>query len=120
MSNPVKGTVTHEIDGKTITLRLGTNEWCELEEEHGKKTSEILADFAKAVDASILDMRFLRSLFRAAISAEQPEATVANAGELMSEIGLTEAATLIGRTIQAGMPEVPDQPGKPEKPAARR
>ncbi|MGO6999015.1 hypothetical protein [Rhizobium leguminosarum] len=112
MTNNVRGVLTQEIDGETYTLCLSANEWCDLEEEHGKSTVQILKAFQEMASKEDLDMRFLRSIFRAALSYGKPGITYAEAGRLMQACGLVEAATLVGRVAMLSLPE--EKPtGKP-------
>jgi hypothetical protein len=120
MGNAIRGTVTCEIDGERLELLLATNEWCELEDEFGKTTDEILAEFFKDTEAQKLKMQFLRRLFLAALSSSKPEMTLEEAGTIMTRLGLVEAATLLGRTIVASLPKAEAAPaGAPGKPKAR-
>lgn len=124
MSNPVKGTVTHEIDGKTVDLMLSMNEWCELEDELGMKTTDILKRFQMAADAEELDMRFFRSLFRAMLSSALPDITHRDAGRHAAEMGMVEAFELLGKVIMASMPDDAEggdnRPGKPNRKTRRK
>ncbi|MBY5689342.1 hypothetical protein [Rhizobium leguminosarum] len=114
MTNAVRGIVTAEIDGKTVTLCLSANQWCDLEEEHGKSTRHILGRFEEMAAEEDLDMRFLRSLFRAALSYSQPDVTLEQAGAIMQACGLVEAAKLVGQAAVLSMPEVKGTAGKPK------
>ncbi|MBP1842010.1 hypothetical protein J2046_000254 [Rhizobium petrolearium] len=119
MTNTVRGIVSHEIDGERLDFCLSANEWCELEDEFGKKTDEILKDFGTMAENEQLDMRLLRSIFRAAVSYSKQNITLQEAGALMRSLGLVESAALIGTVIVASMPEVKAGPGKPKRAAAR-
>lgn len=122
MTNSARGVVSREIAGETIKFRIATNEWCELEDEFGKTTDEILKDFFAGIQAGTLTMKGLRKFFRAALSASRPGITEEEAGEVMSDLGLAEAGTLLGEVIIASMPqaEAKPAPGKPARPAGRR
>jgi hypothetical protein len=113
MTNQARGIISAVIDGNPLELRIATNEWCDLEDEHGKTTDELANGFQNMAAAEKLDMRMLRSFFRAAASYSKPGITHDEAGELMTKHGLVESALLIGRVIITSMPEVKTQVGKP-------
>lgn len=121
MTNKVRGIITATIEGESLNLRISTNEWCELEDEFGQSTTQLLKRFNEMVASEALDMRFLRSFFRASLLGAKPDITHEAAGALMSAHGLIEAAQLTGRVIVASMPEVKEAPpGKPKKPPVQR
>lgn len=121
MTNTIRGTVSREIDGERYNFRLSANEWCELEDEFGKRTDELLKEFFAMVGAAQLDMRILRSYFRAAMSSDGGSVSHADAGRLMAAMGLTDAAALLGEVIVLSMPEHKPEPkggavtGKPAR-----
>jgi hypothetical protein len=118
MTNQTRGIISLPFNGENLQLRIATNEWCELEDEHGKSTDEVAAEFFEMAQSAKLKMHLLRSFFRAALSGARPGITHGEAGAIMTEIGLVQAAEVIGKVIIASMPEV-KEPGKP-KAAARR
>ncbi|WP_180901940.1 hypothetical protein [Martelella soudanensis] len=123
MSNPVKGTVTHEIDGETVELMLGMNEWCELEEELGMETTAILRRFQAMADEEKIDMKFFRVLFRGMLSSASPEVTHKDAGRIAATMGLINAFRLLGEVIMASIPsdaEGDDKQPKKQNRATRR
>ena len=67
----------------------------------------------------MLNMKFMRSVFRAALSGDRPDISDRDAGEIMSELGLPEAARLIGEVIKASMPDQ-EETERPTRAAARR
>lgn len=115
MSNSKRGEIGYEIDGERHILRISTNEWCALEDLHDKPTNELLAEFMTSLQAERLNMRFVRSFFWAAMLGENPDATEKDAGVVMSDLGLTEAAGLLGRAIAASMPDAKEGNENPPK-----
>lgn len=105
MTNSVKGVVTREIDGKTYGFRLGTNEWCELEDALSKSTTAIVRDLEAMAKGKDVDQRLFRAIFRAALSFSDPEATAHDAGNLMEAMGLEQAGLLVVEVVQLGMPK---------------
>lgn len=114
MPNLKRGEVGFDLDGERYILRLATNEWCALEEEHGKTTDELIADFMGQLQAERLNMRFIRSFFHAALIGSKPEATADDAGAIMSDMGMVEAAQKLALAIQASMPEAPENANPPK------
>lgn len=106
MSNEIRGVISEEILGERLALRLSANEWCELEDEHGKSTDEILKDFGAMVQEGNLRLNMLRSLFRAAMSGAKPGITHAEAGNIMAEVGLVDVGRIVGEVIVASLPQV--------------
>ncbi|TDK35198.1 hypothetical protein E2F50_13130 [Rhizobium deserti] len=119
MTNSVRGIITAEIDGERLAFLLSANEWCELEDEFGKTTDVLLKEFGEMAEQEHLDMRIMRSFFRAAVSDAKPGITMREAGRLMQIHGLVESARLIGEVIVASMPEVKSDAGKPKATAGR-
>ena len=118
MGNINRGQVSETIGGTPYVFRIATNEWCDLEDEHGKTTDELIAEFFDLVSAGRLKMAYLRSFFRAALVGSMPQITHHEAGEIMSNMGLVEAGGLLGRIIAASIPDVDgDAPENPQKAA---
>ncbi len=118
MTNQIRGVVSEDILGERLALRLSANEWCELEDEHGKTTDEILKDFFGMVEAGNLRLTLLRSLFRASLSLAKPGITHAAAGDIMAEVGLVDVGRIVGEVIVASLPKV--EPGAAGAPGKRR
>lgn len=106
MANLHRGQVSETIGGEDYVFRIATNEWCELEDEHDKTTDELISEFFRLVSAGRLKMTYLRSFFRAALVGTRPDLTHAEAGEIMSNMGLVEAGALLGKVIAASIPDV--------------
>lgn len=120
MANPHKGEVSATIDGTEYVFRIATNEWCELEAEHGKTTDELITEFYAMAAASKLDMSRVRSFFRAALSGSMPDIDHKEAGAIMSDMGLVDAAGLLGRVISASLPDDEEGEKKPRPPKAAK
>lgn len=119
MTNPVRGVISHDLADRRLRLRLSVNEWCELEEELGKDCSQIISELFQSIATGRLNQTFLRALFRAAVSFDQPDITAKAAGDIMADVGMVESAALLGRVVAASMPE-PDKKGGTEKPGERK
>lgn len=120
MTNQIRGVISEEILGERLALRLSANEWCELEDEHGKSTDEILKDFVTMVQDGNLRVTLLRSLFRASLAMAKPGITLDEAGNLMAEIGLPEAGRIVGEVIKAALPEAEAGPPTKGAPGKRK
>ena len=91
--------VTFAAQGKTLRLRFGINALCELEEQHDIGMAEI---GAKLQDKPRLG--FLRSVFAIGLRDEQPDMTDAEAGEIMTDIGMDQVGDLLGKALTAAFP----------------
>lgn len=114
MANMHRGEVSETIGGETYVFRIATNEWCELEDEHGKTTDELIAEFFQLVSVGKLKMTYLRSFFRAALVGTRAGISHRDAGEIMSDMGLVEAGALLGKVISASIPD--PEPADTENP----
>lgn len=121
MTNQIRGVVTREIGGEMIELRLSANEWCGLEDEFGKQTSELMAEFIAELQAGKLNMKVIRAYFRAALSSAMPGITHSQAGDVMAKMDLVSAAALLGEVISASVPQADEhgEPGKPKAPTRK-
>ncbi|RYC10074.1 hypothetical protein [Ciceribacter ferrooxidans] len=123
MTNEIRGIVSKDILGERLDLKLAANEWCELEDEHGKSTDEILTDFFGMVESGKLRIKMLRSLFRASLSSAKPGLTLQGAGDIMAKMDLVEVGRIVGEVIVASLPQQNQEenaaPGKPKPPAKR-
>ena len=96
-----RGEVPFQAGGQSYILRLAVNEMAKIEEHFG-------LPFAKAVekiqgnDALVGDI-----LFFFATAMKMP---VEEAGEIMSDLGMGEAAELIGKSLAAAFPEDDESP----------
>jgi len=98
MSNPLKGEVTFDAQGETYTLAFPINSLIALEERLGCG----IVNIGDQLNAGAT-MGTIRALFWAGLIANH-NLTEADAGELMDEIGLAEAATLAGQSLSQSMP----------------
>lgn len=95
MANPLRGEVGFEADGKSYTLRFGTNELVSLEQRLGVKArqfGEVLADAS---------FEQVRAIFTIGLQRHHNGTTDEAAGDVMDAIGLQEVAGLIKRAIEA-------------------
>lgn len=97
MSNPHRGEVTVEADGRTWTLKLGANALIELEQQLGGGLAEKLQDEATS------KVLIVRSVIWAAARKHHPDITEERAGELIDDIGLTEAMDLVQKLFAFAM-----------------
>ncbi len=111
MANPLKGEAALALSGRQFTMVFDFNAMCTLEEATGKTAESLLED----LDGDRLAMRDLRALVWASLQARQPELSLRDAGDLLSE----DAPAVTGALIEAigrAMPAVPEN----KKKAARR
>lgn len=100
MASPI-GKVTFEAGGATRSLQFTTNALCLAEERSGKRLIEIATELEIGVSMSTL-----RVLFWAAGSDR--EATLAQVGDLIDEIGVSKARQLALDAFAAAFPLAED------------
>lgn len=102
-ANKHRGEVELKAGDKTYVLRYTTNALVRLEDELGKPATVLGDSFREA-----------RALFWAGLLHAHPEITVEQAGEIMDEVGLTEAVQKAGEALRLAFPNAVKQvnPGK--------
>lgn len=100
MANGFKGEATAQVDGKTFTLRLDFNAMCAFEEATGRDAMEVL----EGLERGKYRATDLRALVWSMLHRHHPEATVADAGDILS----SDLQALM-RVIEAARPQV--EPG---------
>jgi hypothetical protein len=111
MANPMKGQARFEAAKKPWTLTFGFNELVSLEDELGVKVDEIGAKLGESA-------RMVRTVFRVCLEAEHGQMTDREAGDLISEIGLQEAAQHIAKAFAAAFPSGSAEAGPPQPASA--
>jgi len=102
MSNPTRGSVTFEADGKTYTLHYSTNALCELESLAGESVMRIAAQMA---DSDGVRLGMVRNLIWAGLRDHHPEVTVEDAGRIMDALGLDKAGSLVAEAFILAFPQ---------------
>lgn len=100
--------VTFELDGETLTLRYGMNAMASYQEAAG----EPFIAGVEALQGASGDFVRLRRLFWAGLGGTISEV---EAGDLMDDLGLAEAADLIGRAVEAAFPQAEAPAGNAKK-----
>lgn len=111
MANRFKGETTVEVAGKVWRLVLDFNALCHFEGASGKNAMEVMQAFEGGKHSST----DLRHLMCAMLARHHPEATVEDAGDLLSE-GLD----VVGQALAAAMPAPGDDPEAAAKPGKPR
>jgi hypothetical protein len=106
LSNPHKGELSFEADGKFYTLRFSTNAICELEDELDRGIVDIAAEMSSwANDSKRIRLGFLRAVFWAGLRDAQPDIDIKAAGELiLSAGGIATVSGLIGTAFERAFP----------------
>lgn len=105
MANAQHGEVEITVDGKVYTLRLGVNELCALQSDLG------LADHDDEFMGLVASAKFLKSIsllrktvFRA-LSGAHPDATIEDAGDMITSYGIIKMREALGGCMKWGLPE---------------
>lgn len=106
MGNQTRGIVDVAAgDGKTVRLQFTANAMCEVEDKTGKGFLEFLAEFEAASVAGTMRAHDMRLLVWGGMIEHQPEATLQEAGRLITAMGgLAGAADYLGKAIMAALP----------------
>lgn len=102
--NPLRGEIELVVgtgdEAKTYTLRLQANAMVEAETVTGLGMGEIIAKMQQAPAIGLL-----RGLLWAAMREYQPKATLADAGEIISIIGIPKAGDVLGDALKWALPD---------------
>ncbi len=116
MANPKRGELAVKFDGKTINLALTFNALCELEEHFGENIVKLMT---RMNDETKLSFREVREFMHVVLMQKVPDATIAQAGEMVEENGLEIYGKVMERCRV--LSDAADQPGKatPERVPAK-
>lgn len=103
MANRHRGEVSFAAGGETYTLRYSANALAELEDALDKSVGEIVELMQSQKG---LRIKTVRTIFRAGLLDRHPDITDQQAGDIISDVGLGEAANLLGRAFTAAFPPV--------------
>ncbi|WP_374390194.1 GTA-gp10 family protein [Brevundimonas sp.] len=112
MANPMKGEVSFEAGGDRYVLAYTINALVTLESKLGVTTTQL----GELLGAN-LSMGNLRTLFWAGLLANH-DCTEEEAGNLISDIGITRAGELIGEGLTKAFPEAGKSTARPRPAAA--
>lgn len=102
MANPQRGSVALQAGDRAYTLSLSVNAMCELEDAIGQPISQIAEQLNRAESVRLSTVR---ALVWAALRDHHPETTLAQAGELMSAVGVPAVMEKIGEAFQLAFPD---------------
>lgn len=102
MSNRNRGDISFEANGKTWTMKIGTQAMCEIE----GVTSKTIAEVGRLLgDENTASISLMRAVFWGALQAHHEGVTLKQAAEVIDGVGMAEAGRLIGEAFQAAMPQ---------------
>lgn len=99
--NTIKGEVQVEAGGKTYTLVMSVNAYCAMEKLEGLNMETL---FAVLQHPEKHTLTLYRSILYCALQEYHPDASVNDAGRIMSLIGLTKAMPALLDAVRASMP----------------
>lgn len=102
MSNPHRGEVSFDDQGKNLVISYSTNAMCTLEEAFEMSTPEIgeLLSNTKS-----FRMTHLRRMFWVGLLDHQPQTTLDEAGQILSRQQPGDTMSLVTRAYQLAFPE---------------
>lgn len=102
MANRHRGEVGFECGGKSYVLRYSTNSLCDLE---GLLNKDIISISELMSKTATLRMSTVRAVFWAGMLDQNPDITIREAGELMTELGYARSLELVGQALGAAFPD---------------
>lgn len=102
-------------------LAFDMNTFCDLQDVFDvADINEVFAEIAAL--EKVPDFRVMRKIVRAALVKHHGELSLREAGEVMTQIGLSDAASLIGAGVISALPEAREgeEDDDPENPPKRR
>lgn len=117
MANAHQGKVDFEAGGKTYTLCFSANALCDLEDISGKGVVAIFTEMEEwQNDPNKISLKFLRSVFCAALRDSHPDITPSEAGNLIIAAGgIIEAMLLVLKSVSVAFPKVDAKGSRPQK-----
>lgn len=94
-----RGSISFEAGGKSLAIAMTTNAMCMYQDAAG----ETLLTGLAALQADPSDIRRVRRMFWAGLS-HAVAVTEAEAGDIMDEVGVAEAVSLLSRAATAAFP----------------
>lgn len=104
-----RGAIEFEAAGKPFVLRLTTNAQVRFKEAQGRSIIKALAEMETSADP---DLGAIRAMFQHCLT---PEVTADEAGDIMDEVGILEAARLIAEAASLAYPTPDPRPAPPSK-----
>lgn len=101
--NKLAGEVSFEAGGKGYILRLGVNEMICLMDAWGIPPDNLQALFVKLQQLKTLVV--LRELVMHALRRDQPQLTLLDAGDLVTQVGFDRMGDLVFEAIKWALPE---------------
>lgn len=102
MANAHRGEVDVEVPSGTYTMRFSTNAICELEDRVDLGIAEIIA---RLEDAARMRMSLLRAVVWAGLRGSRPDITIDQAGEVITEAGMTAIVEKVGEAFRLAFPD---------------
>lgn len=114
MANNLRGEVEIQVSGKKLVFRLGVNELLSAQNDFGLAGKD--EEFALKLD-NALGLADKRILLYHGLRRAQPEITIDEVGDIMTELGLTRCMRVLDEGLYWAKPErEPVDPKKGGKP----
>lgn len=108
VSNVPRKSVPLEVGDRTYQLRYTTNSLIEIEEQTGLTIQELGQKFLEGK----VGLRDMRIFVWAGILHQHDDFTLAEAGHIIDEVGISEVATKAAEAFQAAFPDAEGNEGK--------
>lgn len=107
MANANRGEVEIEVDGKKYVLRFSANALCDLEDALGMSILQITSMIS---DPAQIRMKMVRALLWAGLREKHPDLTILQAGDIVQELSLSGAFSVIEDAFKKAFPETSQNP----------
>ena len=102
MGNSVKGVFDLPAGDAVYKIRFGMNEIIELEEKFDRPATQI---FTEMMTAENFRFRYLRDILHAGLQEHHPDVTEKEAGNIITEVGVTAASRVLMEAVMAAFPD---------------
>lgn len=109
MANPLRGEASFEAQGQVWTMVLDFNTLVSLEKETGSTLQELF----ELLKPERLSLGTIRSFFKCSLEENHGDVTDREAGNLIGEIGIEKAATLLSEAVNDMQAPVAKAPAGP-------
>lgn len=110
MANQFKGEIGVDVDARHFVLRMDFNVMAEFEDQTGIRA----LDFLETAEKGKASIKEIRQFIHCALLSRQPDATLQDAGDVMSS-----DTNALGRLIAVASPQEEAQAGNGKKPGPK-
>jgi hypothetical protein len=114
VANKFKGDVSFETGEKTYTMRFSANALCELEDALEMGVNAVAKQLA---NPESMRLKMVRVVFWAGLRDHHPEITLHQAGEIITDVSLTQAMGVVSKAFELAFQD--NSKAHPQKPGQK-